>query len=136
MPIDLAKRSVDQLRQNGTVEYAYIGVTTTPLYPQLADKIGVDTDTGALVTTVVPGGPADEAGLRGKDDTIRFQGIQVGVGGDVITAVNGKDVVTSSDLPRLIALLDPGDKVTLDIIRDGDEQQLDVTLGKRPEQGR
>ena len=136
VPIDLAKRSVDQLREGGTVEYAYIGVTTTPLYPQLADRIGVDTDTGALVTTVVPGGPADDAGLRGKDDTIRFQGIQVGVGGDVITAVDGKEVVTSSDLPRRIALLDPGDKVTLDIIRDGQEQQLDVTLGKRPEQGR
>jgi S1-C subfamily serine protease len=136
VPIDLAKRSVEQLREDGSVEYAYIGVTTTPLYPQLADKLGIDSDTGALVTSVVPGGPADEAGLKGKDDTIRFQGIQVGVGGDVITAVDGKKVDDSSDLPRVIALLDPGDTVSVDIIRDGEEQSLDITLGKRPELGK
>jgi S1-C subfamily serine protease len=136
VPIDLAKRSISQLRDDGKVEYAYIGVTTTPLYPQLADKLGIDTDTGAMVTDVVSGGPADEAGIQGKDGTIRFQGITVDTGGDVITAVDGHEITGESDLPRIISLLDPGDDVTLDIIRDGEHKQVDVTLGQRPESGR
>jgi S1-C subfamily serine protease len=134
VPIDLAERAVNDLRDDGEVSYAYAGVTTEALYPQLADRLGIDTDTGALVTSVVDGGPADEAGLHGSDSTIDFQGRTVRVGGDVITAVNGERLVSNSDLPRIISLLDPGDKVTLDVIRDGDEQQIDVTLGERPAQ--
>jgi serine protease Do len=83
---------------------------------------------------VVEGGPADEAGLRGSDSTITFQGRNIRVGGDVITAVNGEALVSNSDLPRIISLLDPGDVVTLDIVRDGDEQQIDIELGERPDQ--
>jgi S1-C subfamily serine protease len=52
----------------------------------------------------------------------------------VITAVNGEALVSNSDLPRIISLLDPGDVVTLDIVRDGDEQQIDIELGERPDQ--
>ncbi len=136
VPIDLAKRSISQLREDGKVEYAYIGVTTTPLYPQLADRLGIDTDTGALVTDVVSGSPAADAGIQGKTGTIRFQGIAVDTGGDVITAVDGHEITGGSDLPRIISLLDPGDQVTLDIIRDGEHKQVDVTLGQRPESGR
>jgi S1-C subfamily serine protease len=132
VPIDLAERALDQLRDDGEVSYAYIGVETTALYPQLADRLGLDVDTGALISKVVSGGPADEAGLQAGDDPVRFQGLEVDAGGDVIVAVNGDKIVTESDLPRLISLLDPGDDVTLDIIRDGERQDLDLTLGERP----
>ena len=57
VPIDLAERSVDQLRDDGEVAYAYAGVTTQPLYPQLAERLGIDAETGALVAEVVPGSP-------------------------------------------------------------------------------
>jgi S1-C subfamily serine protease len=134
VPIDLAERAVEELRDHGEVSYAYAGVTTEPLYPQLADRLGIDAETGAIVTEVVEGGPADEAGLRGSDSTITFQGRNIRVGGDVITAVNGEALVSNSDLPRIISLLDPGDVVTLDIVRDGDEQQIDLELGERPDQ--
>ncbi|HYX11109.1 MAG TPA: trypsin-like peptidase domain-containing protein, partial [Candidatus Acidoferrum sp.] len=67
VPIGLVAHSLDQLRANGSAKYAYIGVTTQPLYPQLADRLGLPTDTGALIAKVVPGGPADHAGLRGSD---------------------------------------------------------------------
>jgi S1-C subfamily serine protease len=132
VPIDVVKRSLDQLRANGEVTYAYIGVTTQDLYPQLADRLGIDADSGALISKVIDGGPADEAGVQGGDQTIDFQGSQVRAGGDVVTAVNGQEITSSQDLPRLISLLDPGDKVTLDIIRDGESQQVEVTLGERP----
>jgi S1-C subfamily serine protease len=132
VPIDLAKRSLEQLRDKGSVDYAYIGVTTQALYPQLADKLGVDADTGALVVSVVNGGPADDAGLRGGDSQIRFQGQQVDVGGDVITALNGQPVVGASDLPRLVSRLDPGDEVTVTVLRDGEKQDIKVKLEERP----
>jgi S1-C subfamily serine protease len=132
VPIDLAQRSVDQLRADGTVSYAYAGVTTTQIYPQLADRLDLPVDSGALVAKVVPGGPADKAGLRAGDGTITFQGAEVDTGGDVITAVNGEPIVDNSDLPRIVSRLNPGDNVTLDIVRDGDQQQLDLTLGERP----
>ena len=133
VPIDLAERSVEQLREDGEVSYAYAGVTTQELYPQLADRLGLDTDEGAIVSRVVPGGPADDAGLQGGDDSIRFQGLNVDAGGDVITAVNGEHIESNADLPRIISLLDPGDEVTLDVIRDGDEEQVEITLGERPD---
>jgi S1-C subfamily serine protease len=138
LPIDLAERSVEQLREDGTVSYAYAGVTTQPLYPQLAEELGLEVETGAIVSEVVEGGPADDAGLRGGDDQLRFQGIGVDTGGDVITAVDGEPIDSNSDLPRIISLLDPGDTVTVDILRDGDEEQLEITLGDRedaPNQG-
>ena len=135
VPINLVKRSVEQLRENGKVEYAYIGVKSQPLYPQLAEKLGIDAPTGSLISSVVSGGPADEAGLQGAGDEskVEFQGRKVAVGGDTIVAVNGEKLVSENDLSRLIATYNPGDDVTLTVIRDGKEMDVDVTLGARPE---
>ncbi len=131
VPIDLALRSLEQLREDGTVDYAFIGVTTQALYPQLADKLGLEVETGALVAEVTNAGPADRAGIRGSDTTIDFQGQEVEAGGDVIVAVNGEEIVGESDLPRLVSRLDPGAEVKLEVIRDGERQEITVTLGTR-----
>jgi S1-C subfamily serine protease len=133
VPIDLARRSVDQLREDGEVEYAYIGVTSQSLYPQLAERLELDVETGALVSVVQEDSPAEEAGVRGSDQTVRFQGREIEAGGDVIVAVNGEEIVGDSDLPRSIALLDPGDEITLEIIRDGEREEVELTLGARPD---
>ena len=133
VPISLAARALDQLRDHGSVEYAYIGVTTQALYPQLADRLGLSTDTGALISKVYAGGPADDAGLQGSDQEIRFQGQRIDAGGDVIVAVNGHRIVAENDLPELISRLSPGDTATLQIIRDGDTRNVDVKLGERPD---
>jgi len=135
VPIALVARSLSDLRSDGSVKYAYIGVTTQPLYPQLAERLGIASDTGALVAKVIPDGPADQAGLRGSDQKIRFQGQEIDAGGDVIVAVDDHKVVRASDLPEIIAGYEPGDTVTLRIIRDGDAQNVDVKLGERPASG-
>jgi S1-C subfamily serine protease len=136
VPVNLVKRSIDQLRENGEVRYAYIGVRSQPLYPQLAEKLGIDAPTGSLISSVVADGPADQAGLRGgsRDDKVEFQGRPVTVGGDTIVAVEGEELVAENDLSRLISAYDPGEEVTLEIIRDGKTMDVDVTLGTRPEQ--
>jgi S1-C subfamily serine protease len=133
VPISAVKRSIAQLREDGTAEYAYIGVSSQALYPQLAHKLGLDTDFGGLIGEVVPGGPADKAGLRGGDEKLRFQASQYRVGGDVILQLDGKDVVTPEDLARLVADKRPGDTVTVTILRDGKREDVEVTLGKRPD---
>jgi S1-C subfamily serine protease len=133
IPVSAVKRSIAQLAADGKAEYAYIGVSTQPLYPQLAEKLGLDTDHGGLIAEVVAGGPADEAGLRGSDEKIHFQGFPYKVGGDVILSVDGQEVLRPEDIARDIAALEPGEKVTIKILRDGDVRDVEVTLGRRPE---
>jgi S1-C subfamily serine protease len=133
VPVSAIKRSIAQLEATGQAEYAYIGVSSQALYPQLAEKLGLDTTFGGLVAEVVPGGPAEKAGLRGGDKNLKFQAGQYSTGGDVILQVEGHDVVTPNDLASQIALKKPGEKVTLTILRDGEKKQVEVTLGKRPD---
>ena len=135
VPISGIKRSIEDLRSDGEVEYAYMGVESQALYPQLSERLDLDTEYGALISRVVPGGPADDGGVRGADDSIRFQATPVRTGGDVILSVDGKTVIEPSDLSRFVSRSRPGDKVSLEIIRDGDRETLEVTLGERPAGG-
>ncbi len=134
VPISAVRRSVAQLQEDGEAEYAYIGVSSQALYPQLAEKLGVEADFGGMVSEIVPGGPADRAGLRGGDEELRFQAATYEVGGDVILAVDGRKLVTPDDLASYISSFQPGEEVTLEVLReDGEREQVEVTLGTRPE---
>ena len=131
VPINLAKRSIDQLRANGEVSYPYLGVATQTLFPQLAERLDLDTDTGVLVTQVNPGSPAADAGIKAGDDRFRFQAQPVVGGGDVILEADGDVLEQDGDLSTAILDKEPGDTVTLKILRDGKEMDVDVTLGDR-----
>jgi S1-C subfamily serine protease len=133
VPISAIKRSIAQLQENGSAEYAYIGVSSQALYPQLAEKLNLDTTFGGLLAEVVPGGPAEKAGLEGGDKKLRFQAGEYRTGGDVILQVEGHDVVLPDDLARFIAAKKPGEKVALTVLHDGEKKQVEVTLGKRPD---
>jgi S1-C subfamily serine protease len=134
VPMTAIEHSVEQLREKGHAEYAYIGVSSQPIYPQLAQKLGIDTDFGALIANVVPGGPADKAGLKGATGQITFQAAEYETGGDVIIEVDGKKVVQPEDLALLISEKLPGEKVELTILRDNKRMNVSVTLGKRPDE--
>ena len=134
VPINLVKRSIEDLRDDGEASYPYIGVSSQPLYPQLAEELDIDAPTGSLVSSITPDGPADDAGLKGcSGQPVRFQGSQVDVGGDVIVAVDGTELVAENDLSRLIAQSRPGDTIKLDILRDGEKMSVDVKLEARPD---
>jgi S1-C subfamily serine protease len=132
VPSDTVKRSIAQLRESGEVKYAYLGVSSQPLYPQLARKLKLPVTRGALVAEAVAGGPADKAGIKGGGKQIRFQVTVVKPGGDVITKVNGKPVTPRQDIADLIAELKPGDIVTLDVYRGQDHRKVKVKLAERP----
>jgi S1-C subfamily serine protease len=133
VPISAVKRSVAQLRDDGQAEYAYIGVSTQSLYPQLARKLGLDTTYGGLVSEVTAGSPAEEAGLEGGNDKLNFQAAPYRIGGDVILQVDGKNIVAPDDLGEVIAAHQPGDEVTLTVLRDDEREQVELTLGERPD---
>jgi S1-C subfamily serine protease len=135
IPIETAKRSIDQLRANGKVTYAYLGVKTVPLYPQLAERLGLSVLDGAMIDSVQAGGPAHKAGLRGAKSHITFQGQPgIPVGGDVIVAVDGRPLTRPDDLANIVATHRPGETVTLQIVRGGKHVTVPVKLAARPEQ--
>ena len=132
VPIDVVKRSVDQLRDGGSAKYAYLGVTSTPLYPQLVEHFELDVAKGAWVQAVNPGGPAEKAGLRGGSGQEVFQGGAFRRGGDVITKVGDRPVADADDLAAAIARFKPGETAAVEIHRGGKTQQLKVKLAERP----
>jgi S1-C subfamily serine protease len=135
VPIDVVKRSVEQLRDSGTARYAYLGVTSVPLYPQLVEHFGLKVGKGVWVQEVASGGPAAKAGLRGGSGQEAFQGQPFARGGDVITKVGDTAITNSEDLAKAIARYAPGQTVDLEVHRGGDTQTVKVTFGERPAGG-
>jgi S1-C subfamily serine protease len=133
VPVDVARRSLEQLRERGEVSYAFLGVETVAIYPQLRERFDLPVDEGAWVQGLTDGGPADEAGLRGGDgDETTFQVREYHPGGDVITKIDGRPVDNPDDLSLAVTLIDPGTTVPLEIWRDGERREIEVELGERP----
>jgi len=130
--VDTVKRSLDQLREHGRVRYAYLGVATTPVYPQLAERFDLPAQQGAWVQEVTPGGPSADAGLRAGGAPARFQEREYVPGGDLITAVAGRPIHAETDLSAAIAKLNPGDEVELEVLRGEQRRTVRVKLGERP----
>jgi S1-C subfamily serine protease len=132
VPIDAVKRSIDMLRESGEARYAYLGVSSVEIYPQLRERFDLDVEKGAWLQEINPGGPAEQAGLRGGAGAVTFQAQQFRPGGDVITKVAGRPVEDSSDLANVIAEFSPGEEVSLEVHRDGETREIEVRLGERP----
>jgi S1-C subfamily serine protease len=133
VPVDTVRRSLGQLRSKGRVDYAFLGVSTQELYPQLARRLGIPSEHGSLVASVEEDGPAADAGISAGEDKIEFQGQKdIPQGGDTIIAVDGKQLTASSDLPNLIGEKEPGQTVTLTVLRGSKRREVKVKLEARP----
>ncbi|MEX2188525.1 MAG: DegQ family serine endoprotease [Pirellulales bacterium] len=117
IPIDIARFVSDQLVKNGTVKRAYLGAAIQPLMPDLAKEFHVDANRGALVSKVMPESPAEKAGLKRGDVVVRF--------GD-------QAIVSPSQLVSEVEQTPTGQTRTLEFIRDGKPQRIDVTLREQP----
>lgn len=134
IPINLVKKVVPALIRNGSYQHAWLGVEIANMNPAVASAMNLPKNTqGALVVSVASGGPADKAGLHGSDRQTTIDGQQVQIGGDVITAVDGKPVRNIDDLiAYLTENTRPGDHIALTVLRNGNSMQVSVTLGERP----
>ena len=132
VPADVVARSLDGLRADGKVRYAYLGVQSVELYPQLVDHFDLPVGKGAWVQVVQPDGPGAKAGLKGGKEDARFQARTFTDGGDIITKIDGRKIDTPDDLSEAVQLFDPGQKVKVEVYRDGKKRDLDLVLGERP----
>ncbi len=134
VPINTAKRVIPQLIETGEYQYSWLGISGASLSGDYAELNGLPRDTqGALVIEVSAGSPADLGGLQGSYTTSELEGLDYGVGGDVIVAINDTPI---EHMDQLIAYLmeetRPDEQVAIEVIRDGERETLKVTLGTRP----
>ena len=144
VPIHIAKRVVPALIEHGKYEHPFIGIRGITLFPALNEALGLPPDLrGAYVLEVLPGYPAEKAGIRGGteptdfplDDDESGRSTYLKKGGDVIIAINDQPVHKFIDLlVYLYRYASPGDTVVLTVLRDGQELRIPVTLGVRPHQ--
>jgi 2-alkenal reductase len=128
IPIDAAKRSVQQLLAKGRVTYAYVGIETDDLTPSTARAIHAPVENGAIIVDVRAGSPAAHAGLRGGNSDATVLGQSLVTGGDVIVAINGSPVDRADDVVRIVSSLQPKDVAVFTIVRDGQRKKVAVTL--------
>jgi S1-C subfamily serine protease len=134
IPSDTIKREVSSLIAKGRYDHPYLGVRGTGLNPTINNLMGLDETTqGALISEVVPGGPADKAGLKGGTREESIEDYSIWIGGDVVIGVDGLTVKDFYDLVVYIERLrKPGDTITLTILRNDSELEIDLVLGVRP----
>jgi len=132
--VNIIKRVVPVLIQDGLYDYPYLGISTPPggdLSLLEREELGLTTTSGAYLINVISGSPADQAGLIGGHTSTRIRGLQGG--GDLIIAVDGRPVKVFGDLMSYIMTnKSPCDTINVRIIRDNQEKELTLTLGKRP----
>jgi S1-C subfamily serine protease len=129
VPINTAKKLLPDLQAGQTVERAYLGVQMQGVTSQLAKDLNLPADHGALIASVTPGSPAAKAGLRGGR-TQTTQGVTAG--GDLIVAIDGKDMRDENSVATAVAAHKPGDKVDIEYYRGNDKKTVSVELTKRP----
>jgi putative serine protease PepD len=129
VPINTAKELLPELKAGETVEHAYLGVKMQGVTQQLADDLNLAADHGALVVEVTPNSPAEKAGLR-AGNTETNQGVVAG--GDLIVAIDGKEMSDESDVADAVASHEPGDKVEVEYYRGDAKKTVTVELAKRP----
>ena len=129
IPINSARRSMEQLISTGRVAYAYVGVTTQDVTPALARRYRLGARRGALIQGIVEGAPADRAGLRGASEEESFNGIEIGLGGDLIVRFAGRPVERAADIARIVTdTLRPGQTVAVTVVRRGTGKRETVRL--------
>ncbi|CAN5884677.1 N/A [soil metagenome] len=133
VPSNLLRQNLAELQSGGFADIRSrprigVGIADVRAYPENVRQSFNLPDAGVVVRTVEPGSPAEQAGLRGGTSTVDINGTPVEVGGDVITAVDGQEVTTPGELQDLVLSKNEGDTLDLRVLRDGQEQDITVTL--------
>jgi len=130
VPINTAKKIADQLKEKGSVEHAFLGITGISITKSMAENLNLPTDQGVLIQRAT--GPARKAGVKGGDTQVSIGGADILLGGDVLVGIDGKKVESMEDVIRVVDSKKPGDEVTLELRRGEQKRTVKVKLGNRP----
>ncbi|MFI5116170.1 MAG: S1C family serine protease [Terriglobales bacterium] len=134
IPINVAKAVLNDLITLGTVRRPTLGITTLlPIGPELAQEMGLPADYGVLIVRTIPGGAADQAGLRGGNQRAYLGNAPIMIGGDLIVAINGDPIGEQQDLANVMNKHRAGDTVTVTIYRAKRKMDVKVVLGEARE---
>jgi putative serine protease PepD len=132
IPINTVKEVVSQIIESGKVEHAYMGIEMQTIDSDLTEQVRLPAESGVLVSRVVPGSPADEAGLEGGSRNVVVDGESYTLGGDIITAVDGEPVESAEEVRSVVNDKEPGDELEVEVRREDSTETLTLTLGRRP----
>jgi 2-alkenal reductase len=132
VPVNTVRRVVPSLIKGGSYADPWVGIQGLSIDPLVAEQLSLPVDRGALVQRVVPGGPADLAGLQATDPDLSIDDVDPAKLGDVIVAIDGEPVRGMDDLILYLSDKRVGQKVKLTVVRDGAEQVVTLTLQERP----
>jgi S1-C subfamily serine protease len=132
VPIKTAADVVSQLENGGQVHQAYLGISGGDITPEIAHALNLPVTQGVLIERVLSGGPADDAGIKGATGQATISGQTFPVGGDIITKVDGKQITGMDDVVSAVNDHKPGDEITLTIFSSGQQKDVTVKLGDRP----
>ena len=130
IPINTARRVAEDLIKYGRVRRATLGAEGRALWPGLAEALKLNVQQGILIERVEPGGAAAQAGVRGGNKSMVAGLQELRIGGDVLIAVDGKAITNQMDLNLMLNRSQPGNSVTLTIVRDGKQMNVPVKLGE------
>ena len=132
IPINRAKEVATQLITTGKVTRPWLGITGIRITRNLARELGLGVENGVLIVEVIPGSPADQAGLKGGNREIIIGNVRLLIGGDIITAVNEHKIEDMKEIIRLLNRFSAGQTITLEIFRNQTPWEVQVLLAKRP----
>jgi S1-C subfamily serine protease len=132
IPINTAKEEIASLESGTADEHGYLGISGATITPELAQAFNLEVEEGVLVQQVEEGGPAAAAGIQGATTAAEVEGTQFGLGGDIITAIDGEPIASTEDLIKVISDKHAGETVEVTVLRGGQTASVSVTLAERP----
>jgi S1-C subfamily serine protease len=130
IPIDTAKAVLGDFQKYGHARRPSLGISILPIGPDLAEQMGLAASYGVLIESTTPGGAAERAGLRGGNQIAYLGNMQISIGGDLIVAIDGKEITNSQELSDVMNSHQPGDTITVTFFRAHKKMTARVTLGE------
>ena len=128
IPVNAAKAVLNDLVQFGRVRRPSLGIMPLPIGPELAEELGLPADSGLMIMQVVPGGAADQAGLKGGNERAYLGNTPIMIGGDLIVAINGEPIEDAQDMAHVMNNHRAGDVITITVWRGKKKMDVKVTL--------
>jgi S1-C subfamily serine protease len=136
VPVDTAKRVINDVLQYGRVRKPKLGITSLQITPSLARALDLPVREGMLIAGIVRGGAAEKAGIQGATDQVNIGGYRIPVGGDILVGIDGQPIKSQDDLDRALNNKNIGDRVQVDVVRGSRRMAVTLQLAELPASGR